>query len=212
MSPKILNYCFQVNLGRIWPDNIIWHSTLPIKALFEIWCRCLMQNMSLINMTCANHPIFCWRPKQRSGFYPPKIKIIIMAASTSLTFMDSSILDIKHSPGIDGTGWIPSDPPGGTGCEFLSVCAQVKPPPCCCCCCFELLFFWLRRRPLSGLRVAPDGLHGLNLLEASGQLGLAGLQQRRRPCGVPSQDLRHHLHPLVHDHLKRQGRGPFSHT
>lgn len=62
-----------------------------------------------------------------------------MPASTSLTFMDSSILDIKHSPGIDGTGWIPSDPPGGTGCEFLSVCAQVKPLPCCCCCYFELL-------------------------------------------------------------------------
>lgn len=133
-------------------------------------------------------PYLLLEAKAKEWILPPKIKIIIMSASTSLTFMDSSILDIEHSPGIDGTGWIPSDPPGGTGCEFLSVCAQAKHLPRCCCrrCCYFELLFWPRRRPLSGLRVAPDGLHGLDLLEASGQLGLAGLQQRRRPCGVPS--------------------------
>lgn len=68
--------------------------------------------------------------------------------------------------------------------------------------------------PLSAvrLRAASDGLHGLNLLQTSGQLGFAGLQQSRRPGIVPAQDLRHRLHPSAHYHLDTHGRGCVSNT
>lgn len=62
------------------------------------------------------------------------------------------------------------------------------------------------------LRAASDGLHGLNLLQTSGQLGFAGLQQSRRPGIVPAQDLRHRLDPSAHYHLDTQGRGCVSNT
>lgn len=57
--------------------------------------------------------------------------------------------------------------------------------------------------PLSAvrLRAASDGLHGLNLLQTSGQLGFTGPQQSRRPRIVPAQDLRHRLDPSAHYHL-----------
>ncbi|TNN87701.1 Mannan-binding lectin serine protease 1 [Liparis tanakae] len=51
------------------------------------------------------------------------------------------------------------------------------------------------------LCVAPDGLHGLNLLETSGQLGFAGLQQRRSPRSVPAQHMLHSVHPSGHNQL-----------
>lgn len=70
-------------------------------------------------------------------------------------------------------------------------------------------FYALLRALLTGLLaavrlcVAPDGLHSLNLLETSGQLGFAGLQQRGRPRSVPAQHLLHSFHPFAHYHLKR---------
>lgn len=121
----------------------------------------------------------------------------MMQMSASLTFMDSHVLILKPHQPRQMVRILISRSPGEASSASAAAAAALGSRLCAFVCAPRITSL-----PAVRLRAASDGLHGLNLLQPSGQLAFAGLQQSCRPGIVPAQDVHHRLDPSSHYHLE----------